>query len=337
MGSYIGVTTAMTDGERGLSGLPLISVITPAYRASKTVARAVRSVCRQSFDEWEMIVVDDGSDDDTFTCAIEAAAGDSRVHVIRQQNAGTGAARNRGLSEATGTYVIFLDADDELMHDYMERQLSFASSAEGAEIIGCNVIMRDSNDDALWSGPDVVEHSLSVEELLVDNTISVMALVRRDALESVGGLNSVYAEDYDLWLRLLIAGYRHRHQPRVLGIYYRTPGSKSSKRKREWIAVARMLRNYRRSGVLTSGQAAVAKKSQHRFCSMYARVCVEECLLRGDFKRARRLVLGTRRSFGRWYRFVASFLLTWAVPNLYAGLLRRRPSGYTPYADVGSS
>jgi teichuronic acid biosynthesis glycosyltransferase TuaG len=319
---------------RGDKGDPSVSVITPAYQAQATIARAVRSVRTQSFQSWEMVVVDDGSTDSTTDTAIIAASGDHRVRVVKQANAGTGAARNRGLAEARGEYIVFLDADDELLPDYMDRQLDLITRRPELAIIGCNVIMRDANRDALWTGPRLSEHCLTVEQLLVDNTISVLALVKRTAVESVGGLRNVYAEDYDLWLRLLLADYRHCHQPRVLGIYYRTPGSKSANRKREWVSVARMLRDYRRQGLLDSKQSRVALESERRFKAMYVRVRLEEHILGRAYSRARREVGLTGRSFANRIKFVAAVLLVFAAPPVYRALLIRFPSGYTRFAEV---
>jgi len=306
------------DAERPQPGPPVVSVITPAYQASDSIGRAIHSVLQQRFAEWEMIVVDDGSTDGTSEAAVAASAGDARVRVVRQENAGTGAARNAGLSLAQGTYLVFLDADDELIHDYMDRQISYMEAHPGVAIVGCNVLMRDVDKDSLWTGPEVVEHSLSLEELLVDNTVSVI----------------VYAEDYDLWIRLLLAGYRHLHQPRVLGIYYRTPGSKSANRKREWIAVARMLRNYRRDGLLQGSYAAVAESTERRFVAMYTRVKLEEHILYRDGRRARRVVMRTAQSFSNRGKFAMAALLTYLAPALYRRVLLTRPSGYTPFAEV---
>lgn len=102
-------------GETGVVGLnPKFSIIIPVYNAEKYLADAVASVQAQSYDEWECVVVDDGSEDATGLIADKLAAEDGRIKVIHQTNAGVGAARNAGLDEATGEWVGFLDSDDEL-------------------------------------------------------------------------------------------------------------------------------------------------------------------------------------------------------------------------------
>lgn len=313
---------------------PTVSVITPAYNAELTIGRAIGSVRRQSIGDWEMIVVDDGSVDGTSEAARHAAGDDSRVVVVRQENAGTGAARNRGLSEARGRYIVFLDADDELLHDYMAKQVEYAAANPSSSIIGCNVIMRDEDADSLWSGPRVAKHALTLQELLRDNTISVMSLVEREAIAAVGGLRSVYAEDYDLWIRLMAAGFTHCHQPRLLGVYYRTPGSKSSRRKREWVAVSRMLRRFSQSGLPDAESARTAAESAQRFADMYRRVILEECLIRGRVPTARRLVFGTRRSFRSLGRYLLAVTIVLCAPRWIGRRLRSHPSGYTAFTDL---
>ena len=91
---------------------PLISVITPAYNAQKTLAKAVNSVIAQKFKDWQLIIVNDGSKDNTKEIAEQFAKQDSRIKVITQKNGGRSAARNAGLKAATGDYIAFLDADD---------------------------------------------------------------------------------------------------------------------------------------------------------------------------------------------------------------------------------
>lgn len=95
-----------------------ISVIVPVYNAEEYLKKCIMSVVRQTYDNWELILVDDGSLDGSFTVAVQAAEKDARIKVIHQKNAGPGAARNRGIKEATGDYVVFLDSDDYIDKNY---------------------------------------------------------------------------------------------------------------------------------------------------------------------------------------------------------------------------
>jgi len=93
---------------------PTFSIIIPAYNCEKTLSRALDSVISQSFNEWEVVVVDDGSSDKTLDVAVEYSKKDTRIKVHHKVNEGVSAARNLGLENAVGKYICFLDADDEL-------------------------------------------------------------------------------------------------------------------------------------------------------------------------------------------------------------------------------
>lgn len=97
--------------------MPLFSVIAPAYNSGRYIDRCIASVSSQSFGNWEMIVVDDGSTDDTAVKVTAHAADDQRVKLVSKENAGVSTARNVGLSVAKGEYVVFLDSDDEIPVD----------------------------------------------------------------------------------------------------------------------------------------------------------------------------------------------------------------------------
>src|ERR1700749_83796 len=101
----------------------LVSVIMPAYNSGRYLAESVRSVQAQTFGGWELVVVDDGSTDDTGEVARRLAEADARVRYVRRPNGGQAAARNTGLAEARGRLVAFLDADDLWLPEKLEAQM----------------------------------------------------------------------------------------------------------------------------------------------------------------------------------------------------------------------
>lgn len=114
----------MPDSEA--SGRPTVSVITPAYNAADYIVPTIESVLEQSFADWEMLIVNDGSRDDTAERIAGKAAQDSRIRLIDSpSNEGPGPARNRALAQARGRYVAFLDGDDLWLPGKLERQLEF--------------------------------------------------------------------------------------------------------------------------------------------------------------------------------------------------------------------
>jgi glycosyltransferase involved in cell wall biosynthesis len=113
---------------------PIVSVIIPAYNAAKFVGRTLESLGAQTFAEFEAIVVDDGSNDDTADVVNEVVGRDSRFRLIRQANGGVAAARNRALAEARGRYLANLDSDDMWRPTFLERTIA-ALEAAGDEAV----------------------------------------------------------------------------------------------------------------------------------------------------------------------------------------------------------
>lgn len=112
--------------------MPLVSVVIPAYNAEKYIGETLGSLRAQTLTDWEALIVDDGSTDATARLAAQAAAEDARFRLLRQENAGVSAARNHGLREAQGTYVLFLDSDDTLTADSL-RAFCKALDSTGAD------------------------------------------------------------------------------------------------------------------------------------------------------------------------------------------------------------
>lgn len=109
-----------------------ISVIVPVYNAEKYLAKCIESVENQTFSNWELVLIDDGSVDSSGIIADNAAQRDKRIRVIHQKNAGPGEARNRGIEVATGDHVVFLDSDDYIDKDYFEL---LAPKAENNDVV----------------------------------------------------------------------------------------------------------------------------------------------------------------------------------------------------------
>src|ERR1035437_1378650 len=117
------------------------SVIIPLYNKANHICRAVKSVLGQTHADFELIVVDDGSTDGSGDRVREFV--DRRIHLFRQTNAGASAARNRGVSEARGELVAFLDADDEWMPDFLETVMQLHSRFSQAKVCGTGYAMQD--------------------------------------------------------------------------------------------------------------------------------------------------------------------------------------------------
>lgn len=99
---------------------PTISVVVPTYNSEKYIGKCIDSILAQTYKHWELIIIDDGSQDDTFCILEKYAKEDCRVHIIHQENQGPGIARNTGIAAAKGEYIVFIDSDDYIENDYFE-------------------------------------------------------------------------------------------------------------------------------------------------------------------------------------------------------------------------
>ena len=185
---------------------PLVSVVVAAYNAQRYIAETIASVLHQTWMWWEMIIVDDGSTDDTAAIAEIYAQQDSRIRVLRlTKNAGVANARNQAVSLAKGKYVAFLDSDDMWLPHKLEQQLRCAEET-GAGLIYTSYAVMDENHALIgnaYSVPDRVQ----LRDLLEENYIgcSTVLLLRELALRYPFDA-SCYHEDYWLWLQLLRDG-----------------------------------------------------------------------------------------------------------------------------------
>jgi glycosyltransferase involved in cell wall biosynthesis len=121
----------------------MISVVIPLYNKATSISSTLECVLNQNFTDWEVVVVDDGSTDDSAN--IVSSMGDSRIRLIRQPNAGVSAARNRGAIEAEGEFIAFLDADDEWDNDYLATQYELTQKYPDCDVFAMNYEFRDIN------------------------------------------------------------------------------------------------------------------------------------------------------------------------------------------------
>jgi teichuronic acid biosynthesis glycosyltransferase TuaG len=213
----------------------LISVITPAYNAEKYVAKTIASVQSQTYSNWEMIVLDDGSTDRTSEIVQEMAGADERIRYVRQSNGRQGKARNKAISHATGEYLAFLDADDLWHPSKLTAQLNCIQEQK-ADVVFCSGwwLKDENNPEAfpLDAPVGLQDASAFYTKQLQGYSIPMLsAMVKRETVLSVGGfdedLRIQNAEDYQLWLRLSDRGYTfYGMQDRLF--YYRVHENQST-------------------------------------------------------------------------------------------------------------
>ncbi len=213
----------------------LISVVVPIYNAEKYIRRCVDSIVGQSYRNLEIILVDDGSTDATPGILDDYAEADERVKVIHKENVGHAHSRNRGLEAASGEFITFMDCDDYMYPDFMEKMYG-AICEDDSDMACCSFNYVDVEGNKLgWSEPELVRTSVSSIEAQKDflttyriEGFSWNKLVRRSIL--IDG-NIRYPEDQKafvdmfLWYRSISACRRVSYVPDKLYNYYQMPSS----------------------------------------------------------------------------------------------------------------
>ena len=181
----------------------LVSIITPSYNSEKFISQTIESVINQTYKNWEMIIVDDVSPDDSNDIIEEYEKKDSRIKLIKlEKNSGPAVARNRAIEEAKGRYIAFLDADDLWMSEKLEKQIAFMDEKKCTlSYTSYGTMDEDGNDlDRIVSAKD----SLNYIELLKSNRIGCLT-----AIYDTQMIGKVYMplikkrQDYGLWLKIL--------------------------------------------------------------------------------------------------------------------------------------
>jgi glycosyltransferase involved in cell wall biosynthesis len=182
----------------------LVSIITPMYNAARFVGQTIESVLAQTYPHFEMLIVDDGSRDNSHAIAAAYAKNDSRIKVLRQDNAGSAAARNNALSKAQGKYIVFLDADDILYADFLSAQLAFMKE-KGAQLVFASYDRIDEQGNSCLQS-FIVPGKVSYKRLL--KSCAIPCLTAMYDAERTGKyyfrpeLRSL-RDDYVMWLEML--------------------------------------------------------------------------------------------------------------------------------------
>jgi glycosyltransferase involved in cell wall biosynthesis len=218
-----------------MPSLPTVSVMMPVYNAGAFVARTVRSILNQTFADFELLVLDDGSRDASPRILRGLAESDRRIRLSLRENHGAIASRNELLKLARGKYLAVNDADDLSLPHRLERQVAFLDANPGVVCVGGHFDMIDAKSRRLTTLCPP-EDDAGIQHLALRGHCSIChsaAMMRRDAVERVGGYgkNFTFAHDLELWLRLGEAGALANLPETV--IQFRLHESSISETKRE--------------------------------------------------------------------------------------------------------
>jgi len=184
---------------------PLVSVVIPTYNMSKYIAESVNSVLTQTYRHLDVIVIDDGSDDNT-KLAVEPLLSDSRLTYHYQDNSGAPSARNKGVSLARGEFVAFNDADDIWKPEKLQKQVKLFQHDTATGVVYSDRLWIDGDGCEIESPPKYrYRGSAAYRTLIIENVVPMSsAVVRRSLLSQVGGFDERFpcGDDWDIWLRL---------------------------------------------------------------------------------------------------------------------------------------
>ncbi|MBR2427204.1 MAG: glycosyltransferase family 2 protein, partial [Lentisphaeria bacterium] len=182
----------------------LVSIITPAYNAERFMAETLESVLNQTYPLWELLVIDDGSKDSTPDILKKYAEKDSRIIPIRQENAGSSAARNNGIRQAKGRYIVLLDADDLWEPEFLEKQLKFMKEKNALLVYSSFKRINEQGNEILK--PFICRSQVTYKQMLITNHIQCMTgvydtskygkIYLREELKSL-------RDDYAYWVDIM--------------------------------------------------------------------------------------------------------------------------------------
>ena len=214
-----------------MANSPTVSVIIPAYNVGRYIAQTLESLFSQTYKDFEAIVINDGSTDDTEK---NIAPFLSRINYLKQVNSGVMAARNAGLRVAKGDYIALLDGDDVWMPRFLESLVGILESDPAISVAYPNAVFRGATkfDGKLYQDVFPVSEPVTFDRVLRRECYIFGSLVmRREAVEAMNGfdesLEGQGAEDFDLWLRMLLNDHRFKFTDEVLVAYRRRQESLS--------------------------------------------------------------------------------------------------------------
>ena len=183
----------------------LVSIITPAFRAASVIGETIKSVIAQTYPNWEMLIAEDCSPDDTHEVIRQWALTEPRVKLIAmERNGGPALARNAALELAEGRWIAFLDSDDLWLPDKLERTIAHAQKHKAALVFtGFRRISSDGNATGRYVGVPV---TLSYRQLLSNTAIATSTVVLDRHVVGDVRMKKTYYDDFDCWLQILKRG-----------------------------------------------------------------------------------------------------------------------------------
>lgn len=309
--------------------MPFVSIIMPAYNVAPYVGDALRSALAQTFTDFEVIVVDDGSKDDTASVVAEFARQDPRVQLVQQANRGLAGARNSALRAARGELFALLDSDDLWEPEFLAEQVAILEARPDVDIVTGNGwylggvrhghVARPSPDPR----PDPELSSIIDDEW----SVFIMSVFRRRVYTTIGPFDEAMRsnEDYDFWLRAAVAGFTFARNDRPLGHYRVRDDSLSASNVRMLRGILHVYTKLRPEIADRPREMAILQRQISRFEAELLAAEARLALELADFAAAREYLGALHARRGGASLRVAHFLSRWAPNMLKRAIRYRRP------------
>jgi glycosyltransferase involved in cell wall biosynthesis len=197
--------------------LEKVSIIVPCYNQAEYLGEALQSVLVQDYANWECIIVNDGSTDDTEIVAKQWCDKDARFRYLFKENGGLSSTRNFGIASSTGTFILPLDADDKIAPNYVALAMQSFKEDSSLKVVYSKAV-KFGSEEGLWD-----LQPFSLKAIAMENMIFCSAIFRKRDWELVGGydVNMIYGyEDWEFWIALLKNGGNVKRLE-IIGFYYR--------------------------------------------------------------------------------------------------------------------
>ncbi len=315
------------DIERGrlVKESPAVSIVVPCYNTAHYVAEALDSVLAQTFENYECLVVNDGSPD---TAELERALAPYRDHIvyIRQENRGLSGARNTAIRSSRAPLIALLDSDDVWEPDYLAVQLSLMERDPALDVLYPDALIFGDDPRAGRTFMEVCpsEGEVTVESLLTQRcNVFIGVTARREALVRAGlfdeELGNLISEDFDMWLRVLNCGGRIAYHRRALVRYRRHATNITADGVAVWRRALRAMEKARRTLTLSASDAATLERETARFHALLRYYEGWNAFSRGDLAAAME-GLGEAHAYFKSRRMKLALLLMRRSPRLLRGL-----------------
>lgn len=266
--------------------IPIFSIIIPCYNSQATLEATLNSVLNQDFKEWEAIIVNDGSTDATEDIALEWVEKDKRFKYFSKQNEGLGKTRNFGINKAQGIYILPLDSDNLIEHDFTKDALKvFEDNSEIGVVFGHAEYFGER--EGIW-----IVDEYKFEKMLVHNYIDACAIYKKEIWEKVGGYEEHMPyqghEDWAFWVAFGVLNIKFYHLGKVTFKYY--------------VSNSSMIRSFT-DDMVQSNQDYIVKKFSREYHSEFCKVmlaaqAIEEKYIKKLNSRKFVINLFTKKFFG---------------------------------------